>query len=111
MVGLQSTYSKRDKLSATVVGGVVGAVVCTPAYALGRVGILMLGSRTLFVFVIGVIVLALGLTLQAGATGAIKAIKMSAKLVAGHDLEHDPVLASGDCPSEGGSGPPEAGDT
>jgi hypothetical protein len=85
MVGLQSTYSKRDKFSATIVGGVVGFVVCTPAYALGRIGILMLGSRSLFVF--GVIVLALGLTLQAGATGAIKAIKMSAKLVAGHDLQ------------------------
>jgi hypothetical protein len=86
MVGLQSTYSKRDKLNATVVGGVVGAVICSPAYALGRIGILMLGSRALFVF--GVILLALGLTLQAGATGAIKAIKMSAKLVSGHDLEH-----------------------
>lgn len=85
MVGLKTTYSKRDKLSATVVGGVVGAVVCTPAYALGRLGILMLGSKTLFVF--GIIVLAIGLTLQAGATGAIKAIKMSAKLIAGHDLD------------------------
>ena len=82
MVGLQSTYSKRDKLSATVVGGVVGAVVCTPAYAIGRIGILMLGSKTLFA--LGVILLVIGFTLQAGATGAIKAIKMSAKLVAGN---------------------------
>jgi hypothetical protein len=98
MVGLQSTYSKRDKLSATVVGGVVGAVVCTPAYAIGRLGILMLGSRTFFVF--GVIVLAIGLTLQAGATGAVKAIKMSAKLVAGHDLEHDAAPASNETRSD-----------
>ena len=52
------------------------------AYALGRVGILLLGSKTFFI--VGVILLALGLTLQAGATGAIKAIKMSAKLVAGN---------------------------
>ena len=58
MVGLQSTYSKRDKLSATVVGGVVGAVVCTPAYALGRIGLLMLGSKPLFVF--GILFLAIG---------------------------------------------------
>jgi hypothetical protein len=84
MVGLQSTYSKRDKLSASVIGGVVGVIVCSPAYALGRLGILMLGSRPFFV--LGILVLALGLLLQAGATGAIKAIKMSAKLVAGRDV-------------------------
>ena len=89
MIGLKSTYSTRDKLSATAVGGILGAVVCSPAYALGRVGILLLGSKTFFI--VGVILLALGLTLQAGATGAIKAIKMSAKLVAGHDLAEHPV--------------------
>ena len=41
----------------------------------------MLGSHTLFI--LGVILLAVGLTLQAGATGAVKAVKMSAKLVSG----------------------------
>jgi hypothetical protein len=35
------------------------------------------------VFVLGIVLLMLGLTLQAGATGAVKAIKMSAKLAAG----------------------------
>jgi len=33
-----------------------------------------------------IFVVALGFTLQAGATGAVKAIKMSAKLVAGNQL-------------------------
>ena len=41
----------------------------------------MLGSSVLFIP--GIFVLALGFTLQAGATGAVKAIKMSAHLVAG----------------------------
>jgi hypothetical protein len=57
-------------------------VVCTPPYALARVGLLMLGSHTLFIA--GCVVLAIGLTLQAGATGAVKAVKMSAKLISGH---------------------------
>jgi hypothetical protein len=48
---------------------------------IGRIGILLLGSDALFA--VGVILLVIGLTLQAGATGAVKAIKMSAKLVAG----------------------------
>jgi hypothetical protein len=41
----------------------------------------MLGSHTLFIP--GIFVFALGLTLQAGATSAVKAIKMSAKLLPG----------------------------
>ena len=82
LIGMKTTYSKRDKLTASAVGGAIGAVVCTPPYVLGRVGLLMLSSHTLFIP--GVILLAIGLTLQAGATSAVKAIKMSAKLVAGN---------------------------
>ncbi len=83
LIGMKTSYSTRDKLSATVVGGAVGAVICTPPYAMGRIGILLLGSKTFFA--LGIILLAVGVTLQAGATGAVKAIKMSAKLVAGHN--------------------------
>jgi hypothetical protein len=81
LIGMKTTYSKRDKLTATVVGGAIGAVVCTPPYLLGRIGLIMLGSRVLLIP--GIILIALGLTLQAGASGAVKAIKMSAKLVSG----------------------------
>jgi hypothetical protein len=81
LIGMKTTVSKRDKLTATAVGGVVGAVICTPPYALGRVGLILLGSSTFFA--LGVILFALGLTLQAGATGAVKTVKMSAKLVSG----------------------------
>jgi hypothetical protein len=84
LTGLKTTYSKADKLKAAAVGGVIGGVVCFPPYALGRIGILMLGSHVLFIP--GIFVLALGFTLESGATGAVKAIKMSAKLVAGHKL-------------------------
>ena len=82
LIGVKTTSSKRDKLTATAVGGAIGAVVCTPPYVLGRVGLLMLGSHTLFIA--GCVVLAIGVTLQAGATGAVKAVKMSAKLVSGN---------------------------
>jgi TRAP-type mannitol/chloroaromatic compound transport system permease large subunit len=46
----------------------------------------MLGSSTLPIFVLGVIFFAVGLTLQAGATGAVKTVKMSTKLVSGRQL-------------------------
>ena len=82
LIGMKTTYSKRDKLTASAVGGAIGAVVCTPPYVLGRVGLLMIESHSFFIP--GIFVSVIGLTLQAGATGAVKAIKMSAKLVSGH---------------------------
>ena len=81
LIGMRTTYSKRDKLTATAVSGAIGAVICTPPYVLGRVGLLMLGSRVLFIP--GIVVFAVGLILQAGTTTAVNAIKMSAKLVSG----------------------------
>jgi hypothetical protein len=71
--------SRRDKLAATAVGGAVGAVVCSPPYALGRFGILMLGWHGLFW--LGIVLIVIGATLQTGATSAVKAVKFSAKLV------------------------------
>ena len=82
IIGMRAKASRRDKLAATVVGGAIGAMVCTPPYMIGRAGIVLLGSRTLFP--LGVALMVVGFTLQAGATGAVKAVKMSAKLVAGN---------------------------
>ncbi len=73
--------SRRDKLTASALSGALGAAVSTPPYALGRIGILMLGSHALFIP--GIFVVAVGFTLQAGATGAVKAVKLSAHLLAG----------------------------
>jgi hypothetical protein len=82
IVGVEKkNQSRRDALAATAVGGALGAVVCSPPYMLGRLGILMLGWP--YVFWLGVILIVFGATLQTGATSAVKAVKFSAKLV-GH---------------------------
>jgi hypothetical protein len=81
IVGVKPVGSRRDKLAAAAIGGALGALVCAPAYVIGRIGILLLGSHVLFP--LGVALLVIGFTLEAGATGAVKAIKMSAKLAAG----------------------------
>jgi hypothetical protein len=82
LVGIRPTASRRDKLAAVAVGGTLGALVCTPPYLIARLGILLLGSRVLFA--IGIVLLVVGFALQAGAIGAVKAIRMSAKLAAGN---------------------------
>ena len=79
LLGGKPTRTRRDKLAASAVTGALGATVSAPPYLLGRIGILMLGSDALRIP--AVFVLALGLTLQAGSTGAVRAIKMSADLV------------------------------
>jgi uncharacterized membrane protein len=70
--------SRRDRLSASVVGSALGAVVSAPAYLLGRIGLLMIGSP--FLRFPGILLFLVGFTLQAGATSAVKAVKMGAKL-------------------------------
>src|SRR5215831_2958155 len=106
LIGVKATRPKRDKLAATAVGGVVGAVVCTPPYLLGRIGLLMLGSRALLIP--GIVMFLTGLTLQAGATGAVKAVKMGAKFVTGYRpaaAEPPPASAVPSAPAA----PPAAG--
>jgi hypothetical protein len=84
LIGMKTSYPRRDKLAASAVGGIVGAVVCTPPYLLGRLGLVMLGSKALFIP--GLIVFITGLTLQAGATSAVKTVKLSASLISGHPI-------------------------
>ena len=76
-----SGLSGRDKLAAATVSGAFGAVLCAPAYLIARGGIVLLGSHDLFE--LGAALLVLGLILQAGVTGAVKAVKVSAKLLIG----------------------------
>jgi len=78
LIGIKPQRTPREKLTVGALGGALGATVCTPPYVLGRVGLLMLGSRVLLVP--GIILVVVGVTLQAGATGAVRAIKMTTKL-------------------------------
>jgi hypothetical protein len=88
IIGMQTARPARTprsghaaKLASAVVTGLFGAIVCTPPYALARGGMVLLGSSALFP--LGLALLIIGLMLEAGATGAVKAIKVSAKLLAG----------------------------
>jgi hypothetical protein len=85
LIGGKPKMSRRDSLTVTAVGGVVGAVVCTPPYVLGRIGILMLGSKVLLIP--GIVIVTFAAVLQAGATGAVKTVKMSAKLVSPRSVD------------------------
>ncbi len=78
LIGVERTQSRRDRMWTSIVGGAISVTLCAPPYALGRIGLLMLGSRALLIP--GVLVLLVAVTLQAGATGAVSALKMSVSL-------------------------------
>jgi hypothetical protein len=81
LVGVQPTATRRDRLSASAVGALLGVALCTPPYALGRVGLLMIGSPILRIP--GIVLFLVAATLQAGATSAVRAVKMGARLGGG----------------------------
>jgi molecular chaperone DnaJ len=81
------------KLAGVAVTGLFGAIVCTPPYVIARAGIYLLGSSALFP--LGVALLIIGLMLEAGATGAVKAIKVSAKLLAGRSPDPPTTRSTG----------------
>jgi hypothetical protein len=80
LIGVKPVYSRREKLTIGAVSGTMGAVVSTPPYLLGRIAILMLGSSVLRIP--GVVLLIVAAMLQAAATSAVKAVKMTTKLTA-----------------------------
>jgi hypothetical protein len=85
LLGLRTSQSRRDKLSAAAVGGAIGAIICSPPYALGRLALILIGSHKFRV--LAVVLLIIAIVLQTGATSAVKAVKMSAKIVAGSSPE------------------------
>jgi hypothetical protein len=91
LIGGTPRHSRRDKLMTTTLGGLLSATVCTPPYVLGRIGLLMLGSKALLIP--GIFLLAVAATLQAGATGAVRAVTLSVSLV-GHRGESERAEAA-----------------
>lgn len=84
LIGMRPRRSRRERVTGSLMSTALSATVCTPPYLLGRLGILMLGSKALFVP--GVVLLIVGFGLQAGATGAVRAIKMSLSLRPRHKI-------------------------
>jgi hypothetical protein len=81
LIGVEPMASRRDRLSASAVGGLLGVALAAPPYALGRIGLLMIGSPVLRVP--GFALFLFAAVLQAGATSAVRAVKMGAKLGTG----------------------------
>ncbi|HEX5983633.1 MAG TPA: hypothetical protein VFY69_05435 [Solirubrobacterales bacterium] len=78
LIGVEPKASRRDRLSAGAVGGLLGIALATPPYILGRLGLLMIGVPILRIP--GFAVFLVAATLQAGTTSAVRAVKLGARL-------------------------------
>ena len=85
----QPSRSRRDKIAGAILGSALGATICTPPYLMGRVGILMLGSKALLIP--GIVIIAVAVALQAGTTGAVRAVTVSASLIGSGQVERTPA--------------------
>ncbi|HTZ85123.1 MAG TPA: hypothetical protein VMB05_00515 [Solirubrobacteraceae bacterium] len=80
LLRFKPTTPRRDRLAASALGALLAAAVTAPPYVLSRVGVLMLGSTVLAIPGYGL--LTLGVILQVGSTGAVRALRMSGALAA-----------------------------
>jgi hypothetical protein len=87
LLRLKEKRSTRDRVAATALGGLLAAVVSTPPYLLSRLGVLLLSSGVLAIP--GYVLLTIGVLLQTGATGAVRAIRMSGALVSVKETDRD----------------------
>lgn len=94
VVGVRKGYKLQEKWTVSLVGSTVGVMVEAPAYIVGRIGILLLGSKALLP--LGVILIAVGIVMQASATGAVRAVKLGSVLLASR-----PADAAGGAKLEG----------
>ena len=90
LIGVKRTQSRCDRLTTSLVSGVLGATVCAPPYLLGRLGLLMLGSSALLIP--GIVRIALGVTLQAGA--GMMPLCARAQMIADHGIRAHPSIHS-----------------
>jgi hypothetical protein len=81
LIGVEPMASRRDRLAASALGGLLGIALAAPPYLLGRIGLLMIGSPILRIP--GFAIYLLAAALQAGATSAVRAVKMGATLRGG----------------------------
>lgn len=88
MAGISKHRSKpRDRVARAAVGGTIAAVASTPGFLLDRIGLLMIGTKSLRIP--GFCVLSIGVALQVAATSSTKAVKLSTHMVSASDETDD----------------------
>jgi hypothetical protein len=78
LLGMRKTGTRRDRTAQSVTTGVLGGVASTPGFLLNRIGLLLMGTGSLFF--LGVVVVSIGAVLHVTASSSVRVVKMSLRL-------------------------------
>jgi len=82
IIGLkQQKLPPKQALARSAVGGALSAVVMTPGFLMGRIGLILLGMKHFHL--LGFVLLSIGTALYAAGMSSVKAVKLSMKLSPG----------------------------
>lgn len=68
----------KQAIARSAVGGALSAIVMTPGFLMGRIGLILLGMKHLHI--LGFVLLSVGTALYAAGMSSVKAVKLSMKL-------------------------------
>jgi hypothetical protein len=81
LLGVRKTGTRQERMTQSVTTGVLGGVAASPGFLLNRVGLLLMGTGSLFF--LGVAVVSIGAVLHVTASSSVRVVKMSLKLKTG----------------------------
>jgi hypothetical protein len=88
LLGVRASGPRRERTIQGATTGALSAVASTPGFLLNRIGLLLLGVGSLWI--VGVVILAIGAVLHVTASSSVRVVKMSLKLRAGGSDEATP---------------------
>lgn len=78
LIGVRKVGSRRDRAIRSLTTGALSGVAATPGFLMNRIGLLILGVGPLWI--LGVVILAIGTALEVTASSSVRVVKMSVRL-------------------------------
>ncbi len=80
LLGVRKSGTRRERTTQSLTTGVLGGVAATPGFLLNRVGLLLMGTGSLWI--LGVAIVSIGAVLHVTASSSVRVVKMSVRLKA-----------------------------
>ena len=78
LLGVRKSGTRKERTTQSLTTGVLSGVASTPGFLLNRIGLLLMGTGSLFF--LGVAVVSIGAVLHVTASSSVRVVKMSVRL-------------------------------
>ena len=83
LLGVRKSGTRRERTTQSLTTGVLSGVAATPGFLLNRIGLLLMGTGSLWL--LGVAIVSIGAVLHVTASSSVRVVKMSLRLRPGED--------------------------